>query len=459
MAYQGRKVFQAGEVLTASDLNSTVDQTVMVFADGTARDTAIPTAVEGMICYLESDNSVLKYDGSDWVSVALDINLDADRAVITNSGGDLVVSDVTATELGFLDGVTSNVQTQFASKQDDLITTQGDLIIGDGSGDASRLAIGAQDTVLTSDGTTATWLPGASGGGITFLNVPFNVFAVTGVDFPADSIVRFSVITTSSSPFTVSLFDSNDDAVAQVTVDRDNPFSYFTDSTAVAKVAMQNDVANENIILVFTDPLAAVNGDVAAEVISITNTQNITTNKTFDAYVFGGGGNGGGGGGFSSRGGGGGSGRLANGQLPPGNYTATIGGGGGGVSSIGNIEPAGAQNGDGSNGGDGGSGGGSPGGGQGGFQGNDGTGNNPGIGSGTPLPTANLIEQNSLVGVNTNQSAGGGFYGGGGSRSNGEGNAANALTGGGQGSGVAGANSVFFPGGTGGAGFILLVEA
>lgn len=234
MSYQGRKVFQAGEVLAASDMNSTVDQTVMVFDDSTARDTAIPSPTEGMIVYLKDTNAVLKYDDTDWVSVALDINLDANRAVVTNAGGDLVVSavtvaelttlsgitastselnildgvtadateinildgaivttaelnaldgitadstelnvldgiTVTTAELNFVDGVTSAIQTQLntldTGKQDDVLTTQGDIIVSDVSGNPQRLSLGPTDTVLTSNGTTATWSVGGGGGG------------------------------------------------------------------------------------------------------------------------------------------------------------------------------------------------------------------------------------------------------------------------------------------------------
>jgi len=44
------------------------------------------------------------------------------------------------------------------------ITTTGDLIIGNGTNSATRLAIGANNYVLTSNGTTATWAaPAASG--------------------------------------------------------------------------------------------------------------------------------------------------------------------------------------------------------------------------------------------------------------------------------------------------------
>lgn len=43
-------------------------------------------------------------------------NLTANRVLVSNSSGKVAVSDVTSTELGYLDGVTSNVQTQLDSK-------------------------------------------------------------------------------------------------------------------------------------------------------------------------------------------------------------------------------------------------------------------------------------------------------------------------------------------------------
>lgn len=41
--------------------------------------------------------------------------------------------------------------------QDDVITTRGDIVRGDSSGDAERLALGTSGQVLTSDGTDADW--------------------------------------------------------------------------------------------------------------------------------------------------------------------------------------------------------------------------------------------------------------------------------------------------------------
>ena len=50
------------------------------------------------------------------------------------------------------------------------ITTTGDLIIGNGTNSATRLAIGANTYVLTSNGTTATWAAGGGGGSLTISN-------------------------------------------------------------------------------------------------------------------------------------------------------------------------------------------------------------------------------------------------------------------------------------------------
>lgn len=105
MAYQGRKVFVAGQVLTASDVNSTVDQTVMVFADAAARDLAIPTPTEGMVVYLESDNSLSNFTGASFVSLGVP-TLTIDKVVISDGSGNLAASATESTELAKLEFVT-----------------------------------------------------------------------------------------------------------------------------------------------------------------------------------------------------------------------------------------------------------------------------------------------------------------------------------------------------------------
>jgi hypothetical protein len=70
MAGLGRKIFTAGDVLTASDVqNYLMDQTVMNFAGTAARSSAIATPTEGMVTYLADTNAVEVYDGSAYVGV------------------------------------------------------------------------------------------------------------------------------------------------------------------------------------------------------------------------------------------------------------------------------------------------------------------------------------------------------------------------------------------------------
>jgi hypothetical protein len=64
-----RKVFTAGEVLAAADVNSfLMDQSVMSFAGTAARGSAIPTPVTGMTTYLEDTKDLQVYDGSAYAS-------------------------------------------------------------------------------------------------------------------------------------------------------------------------------------------------------------------------------------------------------------------------------------------------------------------------------------------------------------------------------------------------------
>ncbi len=69
MAGLGRKVFVAGDVLTAAQVQGFLqDQTIMVFANETARTTAIPSPTQGMFAYLTTDSTLYTYDGANWVA-------------------------------------------------------------------------------------------------------------------------------------------------------------------------------------------------------------------------------------------------------------------------------------------------------------------------------------------------------------------------------------------------------
>jgi hypothetical protein len=67
MAY---KVFANGFALNASELNTyLMNQSVMVFADATARDADLATPLEGMLVWLQDSNKYMYYSGSAWVNL------------------------------------------------------------------------------------------------------------------------------------------------------------------------------------------------------------------------------------------------------------------------------------------------------------------------------------------------------------------------------------------------------
>lgn len=68
MAGAGFKTFASGEVLTATNVNTyLMEQSIMVFADSSARDTAIASPSEGMFVYLTGTDELQFYNGSAWI--------------------------------------------------------------------------------------------------------------------------------------------------------------------------------------------------------------------------------------------------------------------------------------------------------------------------------------------------------------------------------------------------------
>ena len=136
MAGAGYKLFNTGDVLTAAQVNTYLqEQTVMVFASSAARTSALSGVLaEGMVSYLQDTNVVEVYNGSAWVGVS-----GAGDVTEVQAGTGISVASGT----GPIPVVTNTMATA--------IDAEGDLIIGDAADAFQRLAIGSNGNVLTVD--------------------------------------------------------------------------------------------------------------------------------------------------------------------------------------------------------------------------------------------------------------------------------------------------------------------
>jgi len=150
----GFKTFTTGEVLTAANVNGYLMQGIWVFASTAARDAAVTSPQEGNFAFTKDTNSLWYYDGAAWVASGATGDIEGVTAGIGISGGG---TSGTVT-------VTNSMATAIDAK--------GDLVAGTGADTFAKLTVGANDTILTADSTTATglkWAAAAGGGGMTLL--------------------------------------------------------------------------------------------------------------------------------------------------------------------------------------------------------------------------------------------------------------------------------------------------
>lgn len=111
------------------------------------------SAASGEITISATDTT---YTFNGAVSTIKDSNLTASRALISNSSGKVAVSDVTSTELSYLDGVTSSIQTQLNRKSDKTAYEWNKEFAAGSNGAISLGRYNIYDSQLTFDITSTT---------------------------------------------------------------------------------------------------------------------------------------------------------------------------------------------------------------------------------------------------------------------------------------------------------------
>ena len=190
----GFREFQTGEVLTAANVDDYLaKQAVMKFADASARDTALGTAVggsnalrEGMVAWLDDTDTVIAYDGSGWATVG-------NAGIGTNVVQTVKTDTFTTSSTSFTDitGFSATITPTSATSK---VLVLAYLAISNTSdlATAIRLDRDGTDTIFIGDAGAANQIRSTAGGRNTTLQE--NSITVVYVDSPATtSAVTYKV--------------------------------------------------------------------------------------------------------------------------------------------------------------------------------------------------------------------------------------------------------------------------
>lgn len=177
------------------------------------------------------------------------------------ANGATALSAVSATELGYVDGVTSAIQTQMDAKiAKTLTTTTGDIIYASGANTPARLGIGSTDQVLKVSGGVPAWATASSGALTLIKRASFSAVTTTTTTF--DSLCTTSykaylmVIESIKSSGTADIYlQFRKAAVTQTasyygaaygTMYNGTAFSYLTNAAAQSTLFQAGGTGNES---------------------------------------------------------------------------------------------------------------------------------------------------------------------------------------------------------------------
>lgn len=193
----GFRTFNTGDVLSAADTNGYLMQGIWVFANATARDAAVTSPQEGNACYLKDTDVIQVYSGSAWA---------------TQSASNPISANI--------------------------VDAKGDIIAASAADTVARLAVGANNTVLTADSSTATGLKWATvtGGGMTQIGTTTTLSgsttSITSIDPTGYNYVYIEVADITCSANNDPYFQINTVTTSTYQTWTDGVFGASTDATS-----------------------------------------------------------------------------------------------------------------------------------------------------------------------------------------------------------------------------------
>jgi hypothetical protein len=250
MAGAGFKTWVDGDILTAGDVNTyLMQQAVMVFADASARTSAIAAPSEGMVTYLSSTDVIEYYDGAAWQPML----------------------------------------------DQDVIEAKGDLIVGTADDTVSRLAVGTNGHVLTADSAESTglkWAAASSGAVVQVKSTTkTDTFSANTVAWSDVTGLSVSITPTSASNKILVMVTTNvsseDDVVTNTFVQlvRDSTAIFIGDTAGSRTRAsffggsMPNDQENQTVSVALTHL------DSPATTSSVTYKVQVQPSQAFSTHI------------------------------------------------------------------------------------------------------------------------------------------------------------------------------
>lgn len=174
----GYLTFNTGQVLTAAQVQYNLqNQTIMYFADATARDAALPsgTVQEGMFAYLADTNSTVFYNGAAWEGIGdvtngtLTSPKETVTIVPTGASGTVTIETQTASVEYITGNATADWTTDVTGSISPAVTLNSTMAIGEQISVVLMNTNGAtpyRPTAFNIDGTasgiTLEWLGGTA---------------------------------------------------------------------------------------------------------------------------------------------------------------------------------------------------------------------------------------------------------------------------------------------------------